>query len=194
MITIRRADVRDIEPLGQIINDCAEFGQMLHRSHAFLYEHVRDFLVADDDGRVVGVCGLSVVWANLAEVYSLAVLPECRGKGTGKQLVMACIDEARKLSIRRVMTLTYEKAFFERCGFSVVDRLSLPLKVWSECLRCSKNQACDEIAMHHVLEDVPDVGAPKPELPSSDEYVVPVTITVGKQSRGPREPMDEPQS
>jgi amino-acid N-acetyltransferase len=193
MTTIRRADVRDIEPLGQIINDCAEYGQMLHRSHAFLYEHVRDFLVADDDGRVVGGCGLSVVWANLAEVYSLAVLPERRGKGTGKQLVIACLDEARRLSIRRVMTLTYEKTFFERCGFTIIDRQSLPLKVWSECLRCSKNQACDEIAMHFVLEDVPDVGAPKPQRPASDDYVVPVTITVGKQARSAREPMDEPQ-
>lgn len=190
MTLIRRADVRDMAAAGKIVNDCAERGQMLHRSMSFLYEHVRDFFVAEESGNVVGVCGLTVVWADLAEVYALAVEESQRGKGLGRKLVERCVDEARVLQVRRIMSLTYEKAFFERCGFGVIDRQQLPLKVWSECLRCAKNQACDEIAMMYVIDDLPQVAEPTESALPADAYVVPVTVTIGK-SRGPRQKMDE---
>lgn len=186
---IRRATVADVPAMGQIINDCAEFGLMLPRSLASLYENVREFHVAEDMGRVVGVGGLSVVWANLAEVCALAVEKDQRGKGVGRKITEACIEEARTLGIRTLMTLTYEKAFFEKLGFSVIDRQKLPLKVWSECIRCPKNQACDEIAMTLILEDVPDLGVPKPVAPPPDKYIVP-TIQAMKNGR-PSLPEDD---
>ncbi|MEM9882122.1 MAG: N-acetyltransferase [Planctomycetota bacterium] len=154
---IRRATIRDVPTMARIINDAAEFGLMLPKSLASLYENVREFHVAADDGSgdVVGVCGLSVVWADLGEVVSLAVAPSHRGRGLGRSLAGACLEEARNLALRRVMTLTYEQRFFERMGFSVVDRQSLPLKVWADCVRCPKQKACDEIAMIRVFNDVP---------------------------------------
>jgi amino-acid N-acetyltransferase len=172
---LRRATITDVPTMGQIINDCAEYGLMLPRSLASLYENVRDFHVAESDHRVIGTCGLAIVWANLAEVYALAVDPAYRGKGFGHKLVAACLDEARRLGVRRIMTLTYEKPFFEKLGFTVLDRQQLPLKVWSECVRCPKNQQCDEIAMVRILEDVPEAKAPEPRIPPADEYVVPIT-------------------
>ncbi|MEX0654965.1 MAG: N-acetyltransferase [Phycisphaeraceae bacterium] len=174
---IRRAHIADVPAMAQIINDCAEYGLMLPRSLASLYENVRDFHVAiDDDAGVVGVCGLAVVWANLAEVYALAVSPTCRGRGLGRQLVLTCVDEAEELGVKRLMTLTYEQAFFQKLGFAVIDRQQLPLKVWSECVRCPKNQACDEIAMVRVIEDVPELNVPRPAAPPADQYIVP-TVT-----------------
>lgn len=192
-VTIRRASVHDVPAVGKIINDCAEYGLMLHRSLSFLYEHVREFHVAVGGGGVLGVCGLSIVWANLAEVFSLAVVPERRGQGIGKRLVLACVDEARQLGIRKLMTLTYEPGFFRSCGFGTVDRQQLPLKVWSDCVRCSKNQACDEVAMIRVLEDVPDAGVGvNPEHPAEGSYEVPVTLGIIQPQRlDQREKMDE---
>ncbi|MEX0885725.1 MAG: N-acetyltransferase [Phycisphaeraceae bacterium] len=194
-MTIRPATVADVPAAARIINDCAEYGLMLPRSLASLYEKVRDYHVAelagrsDDVARIVGVGGLSIMWANLAEVYALAVDPAMRGRGLGRRLVEACIDNARQLGIRNVMTLTYEQAFFERLGFSVVDRARLPLKVWSECLRCPKNQACDEIAMMRELTDVPALASPRPEAPPADAYIVPVTLTaLGRRGRASDEP------
>ncbi len=184
MHTIRHAVSKDIPAIGEIVNGCAEYGLMLHRSLSFLYEHLRDFHVAvSQEDRVVGVCGLSVVWANLAEVYALAVSADCRRSGAGSALVKACMHEARQLGIRRLMALTYEADFFTKLGFAVVDRQSLPLKVWSECLRCSKNQACDEIAMVHVMDDVPEIAAPQPGQPVEGTYEVPVTLGLSGSKR-----------
>ena len=176
-VTIRPAHVGDVPAAARIINDCAEYGLMLPRSLASLYEKVRDYHVAEHAGAVVGVCGLGIMWANLAEVYALAVDASMRGRGLGRRLVEACIDDARRAGVRQVMTLTYEQAFFEKLGFAVVDRARLPLKVWSECLRCPKNQACDEIAMMRELSDVPALTVPRPETPPADAYVVPVTLS-----------------
>lgn len=175
---IRKAGIQDIPQISQLINSCAEYGLMLHRSLSFLYEHVRDFHVAAENDRVAGVCGLSIVWADLAEIYALAVHPDYRGRGLGKRLVLACISEAEQLGIRRLMVLTYVQKFFERCGFHVVDRQQLPLKVWSECVRCPKNQACDEIAMMRVLEHVPDPGQAPPPPPAPGTYEVPVVLNI----------------
>ena len=91
-----------------------------------------------------------------------------------------------------VRFLTYEKDFFAKLGFSVVDRQELPLKVWSECVRCAKNQACDEIAMIRVIEEVPEVTIPQSEslAGSSGVYEVPVTLEMSALRR-PK--MDEAQ-
>lgn len=200
-IVIRRAKIGDVPTASRIINDYAELGLMLHRPLAYLYEHLRDFHVAvvplDDapsngrghDEQVIGICGLNIVWANLAEVYSLAVAPAFQGMGLGRALVQACIDEAKELGIRRLMTLTYESTFFARLGFGVVDRMSLPLKVWSECVRCSKNEACDEIAMILDVPGVPELEAPPPYQPPADQYTVPITLERAKIT--PRPKMDE---
>jgi len=191
---IRRALTRDVAAISRLINDAAEYGLMLHRSNAELYENVRDFCVAEDNatGAVVGVCGLRVMWANIAEVYALVVAPSARGRGLGKQLVRACIEDARGIGVRKLMALTYEQPFFEKLGFAVVDRQKLPLKVWSECLRCAKNTQCDEIAMLCVLEDVPEVEAPKAPAAVAP-YQVPVQLQIDAPQRRlqRREKMDE---
>ncbi len=192
---IRRATVADVPALGQIINDCAEYGLMLHRSYSDLYEAVRDYYVAvepiEKDGvttaTIVGVCGLKVVWSNLAEIYALAVAPAARGRGLGRQLVEACVEDARALGIRQMMSLTYEKEFFLRLGFVVLDRQQLPLKVWSECLRCPKNQACDEIAMIRTLDDVPVIQGPTaPVTQEADAYDVPVPLVISSSRKESR--------
>ncbi|QOV91562.1 N-acetyltransferase [Humisphaera borealis] len=160
---IRPANITDVPRIQQIINSHAEFGRMLFKSLAQLYEDLRDFGVyeiAGPDGRpqVVGCVALTIIWADLAEVRSLAVDQSQRGKGIGSKLVQWTVDEARRLRIRKLMSLTYEQRFFEKLGFVVVDKETLPLKVWSDCVRCPKRDGCDEIAMVEVLEDVPELA------------------------------------
>src|SRR5690242_10670183 len=133
---------------------------MLFKSYAQLFESLRDFAVYEENGQVLGCVALSIIWADLTEVRSLAVEQNQRGKGIGSKLVGWCVEEARRLGIRKLMSLTYEQRFFEKLGFEVVPKESLPLKVWSDCVRCPKNENCDEIAMVLELSDVPPPQGP----------------------------------
>lgn len=121
---------------------------MLHRSLESAYEALREFLVAeDDDGRVIGCVALDVFWADLAEIKSLAVMPDAQGRRVGSRLVRAAVEDAKRLGVRRIFALTYEKDFFARLGFKIIDRHDLPEKVWRECIACPKVDACDETAL-----------------------------------------------
>jgi amino-acid N-acetyltransferase len=173
-MTIRPATIHDVPRIQEIINSHAELGKMLFKSYAQLYEDLRDFAVAvEDDGKVVGVVGLSIIWADLAEIRSLAVDSAHVGRGIGRQLVRWTIDEARHLQIRRLMALTYEQAFFEKLGFVVVPKDTLPLKVWTDCVRCPKRDGCDEIAMVLTLTDVPMMVMPT-AAPTPKGVTIPV--------------------
>lgn len=130
-----------------LIDRYAAEDRMLSRSRDFLVEHLRDFLVAETDGAFAGCCALAVLTRDLAEVRSLAVLPEAGGRGIGKSLVDACVAEAKRLGLRRVFALTLVPEFFERCGFTLTSLGRLPEKSASECPVCPKRSACDEHAM-----------------------------------------------
>lgn len=157
---MRPATITDVPRIQEIINSHAELGKMLFKSFAQLYEHLRDFGVYEIEGRVVGCVALTIIWADLAEVRSLAVDEDFRGRGIGRKLVEWAVEESRRLQIARLMSLTYEQRFFEKLGFVVVQKETLPLKVWSDCVRCPKNDHCDEIAMVRDLPDVNRHGQP----------------------------------
>ena len=146
MIT-RQANMLDAPAICEVVNYHAERGRMLHRSLESIYEGLRNFLVAEEQGRLVGCAAVEIAWADLAEVKSLAVCPEHMGRGIGRQLLVAAVADARRLEIRQLFALTYEEEFFARFGFAVIDKDRLPSKVWSDCATCPKREACDEIAM-----------------------------------------------
>jgi amino-acid N-acetyltransferase len=129
---------------------------MLFRSHADLYEHLRDFFVgaepAGGGNDVVGCVALELVWRDLAEIKSLAVDEPHQGKGIGRELVKVAIEEGQSLGLKKIFTLTREQPFFEKAGFKVVAKETLPHKVWTDCVRCPLQDNCDEIAMILELE------------------------------------------
>jgi len=143
----RHARVPDVAAIRDLINYYAERGRMLHRSLESIYEMLREFIVAEEEGRIVGCAAVDVFWADLAEVKSLAVAEDRCGQGIGRLLVEAAEADAIKLGVKKLFALTYEKAFFLSRGFSLIDRGTLPEKVWRECIACPKFDACDEIAM-----------------------------------------------
>lgn len=160
---VRRARVQDAGEIQRLITTFAERDEMLHRSLGEIYENIRDFYVAEDErGRIVGCTALHVCWSHLAEVKSLAVDEGQQGHGYGRRLVEACLEEARDLGLKTVFALTYRPGFFERLGFRVVDKATLPHKVWNECIRCPKFPACGEIA---VVYDLERSGPPPLSLP-----------------------------
>ncbi|UCD54031.1 MAG: N-acetyltransferase [Dehalococcoidia bacterium] len=152
MNSVERAKISDVAQMHELINSFANKGEMLPRSLSEIYENVRDFFVIREGERVVACAAMHVVWSDLAEVKSVAVAEKGQGQGIGAQLVQACLKEAKELGIPTVFCLTYKPAFFEGLGFSQVDKLELPRKVWGECYRCPKFPDCDEVALIYHFE------------------------------------------
>jgi amino-acid N-acetyltransferase len=149
---IRKAQIHDVKEIQKLLMKYASQGDMLSRSLSELYESLRDFFVSADDGTLLGTAALHIVWDDLAEVRSVAVAEEAGRKGIGSQLVLACINEARQIGLKRIFCLTYKPDFFAKLGFRLVDKSELPHKVWGDCIKCVKFPDCDENAMILDLE------------------------------------------
>jgi len=146
-LKIRKATVSDIKLIHKLINEFAKKGEMLPRSLNELYENIRDFLIAEQDNEIKGVCALHILWEDLAEIRSLAVKKESQKKGIGSLLVKKCLNEAKKLGVNKVFVLTYIPEFFKKTGFMELDKSKLPQKIWGDCIRCPKFPECDEVAL-----------------------------------------------
>jgi len=146
-MTIRQATMSDVDQMLEIINQYAQQGLMLPRTKLSVCENLQSFVVAHDGQDVLGVAGLHILWEDLAEIRSLAISENAKGMGVGKRLVLHLVEQCQKLGINRVLALTYQKEFFDKCGFHIVAKETLPQKVWKDCINCSKLPMCDEIAM-----------------------------------------------
>ena len=157
---VRRARVSDANDIQRLITPFADRDEMLHRPLGEIYENIRDFYMIEEEGGTLSGCGaLHVVWSHLAEIKSLAVMEDRQGRGYGKKIVLACLDEARTLGLETVFALTYKPEFFTKLGFRIVDKSNLPHKVWNECIRCPKFPGCGEIA---VVYDLSRTSTPIP--------------------------------
>ena len=125
---------------------------MLPRSKEVLRKQIDTFVVAEYENRVIGCGALAQLGSDLVEIRSLGVHPEFKGLGIGKKIVERLVDRAKQLQIPKVMALTYEVEFFQRNGFTVVDKDIFPEKVWRDCIHCPKRHCCDEIAVLKRLD------------------------------------------
>jgi amino-acid N-acetyltransferase len=146
-IKIERASVQDVPAIAALVERYVRRGEVLPRPLEDIYQSLREWVVAKRYGEVVGCGSLVILWADMAEIRSLVVLPELQGRGIGRQLVCALLAEAAALGIPRVIALTRKPAFFAQLGFVEVPRASLPRKIWKDCIHCTKFAGCDEVAM-----------------------------------------------
>lgn len=150
---LRKARIGDVKTIHRMINIASSREEMLPRSLMDIYGSLRDFIVHIDEETqtIVGICAMSIIWENLAEIRSLYVEEDFRKKGLGTKLVEACISEAITLELFRIFALTYKVDFFRNIGFKEVNRSTLSEKIWSDCFHCPKYpDYCDEVAM--ILE------------------------------------------
>ncbi|MFC1897477.1 N-acetyltransferase [Chloroflexota bacterium] len=152
MNLVEKAKISDAPQMHKLINYFADRDEMLARSLSEIYENIRDYFVVRQGERIIACAALHVSWLDLAEVKSVAVAEDSQKRGLGDQLVEACLMEAKELGIPTIFCLTYKPAFFEKCGFSQVDKMELPRKVWGECYLCPKFPDCDEVALIYHLE------------------------------------------
>lgn len=144
---MRKARVSDVPQMADLINGYAAQGEMLPKSLNQLYQGLRDFVVVEEGEQIVGCGALHIVWDDLAEIRSLAVVEERWGNGLGRQIVTCLLEEAHQLGLPTVFALTYREEFFKKLGFQVVDKDTLPRKIWVDCIDCLKFPHCDETAV-----------------------------------------------
>jgi amino-acid N-acetyltransferase len=150
-IVVRKASMKDILPIVNLINRYAAQGIMLPRTEFEMSENIRDFSVIYSGDELVACGALHFYSPTSGEVRSLAVQPDARRSGLGRAMVEALEEEAREFGLHSIFAFTYATGFFSKLGFLEVERGELPLKAWKDCLRCPKFQSCDEIAVVKYL-------------------------------------------
>jgi len=160
-IVIQKAQIGDVEEILELVNGFASSNLMLPRGPQYLYENIRDFVIAIDENipvytrtdtkeviNLMVACGsLHVLWEDIAEVRALAIHPDYQHLGLGSRIVEFMEEEAGKIGIHRLFTFTMTEDFFKALGFRKINRKDLPPKVWGECSRCPKYFQCDEVGM-----------------------------------------------
>ena len=159
MVRTRNAILPDVEQIYSIIHPYSQSGTLLPRAMAELNENVRDFVVAEDAGKIIGCGALHLYGMHLAEVRTIAVDPVAKGRGAGRKVVEALLEEATRQHVACVCLFTRIPDFFGHLGFTVARREELPDKIYKDCVHCPNLFACDEVAM--VRGRIPQQTGPR---------------------------------
>jgi len=151
-VALREAVLADVPQLEALMAPYVQTGDLLPRSNYDLCRHIKEYVVAEDaDGAIVGTASLKIYSTQLAEIAALAVRDDQQGRGVGRALVEAVLDDARAVGLNQVFGLTRKPMFFLRLGFRAAEKEQFPLKVWADCARCPRQDACDEVAVALTL-------------------------------------------
>ena len=134
-IEIRPAQTKDIPAIRGLIDTYTLGGRLLSKETVTLYEDVQEFTVAVEGDVVVGCGALHVLWEDLAEVRTVAVLDRLKGQGVGHKILEVIIERARMVGVERIFCLTFETEFFSRHGFEEIHGTPVDPDVYSELLR-----------------------------------------------------------
>ena len=171
---VRPAKLPDAVNIFDLVNSLSHDGTLLRRNYAEICENIRDFAIAESTSsesrpaEFLGCGALHLYGPHLAEVRSIVVKPEAKGQGAGGKLLRALLEEAEEQKVTAVCLFTRIPDFFTHFDFRVVDRTTLPDKIYKDCQTCPRLYACDEVAM--VRGPLPKIAVlgpsriPKPEL------------------------------
>src|SRR6202167_4786406 len=79
----RKAILPDAKHIHELISSYSGDGTLLPRTLPEICENVRDFVVLEDEGRIIGCGALHLYGTHLAEIRSITVGPRVQGKGGG---------------------------------------------------------------------------------------------------------------
>jgi len=146
-MNIRPAKVSDVKEIHKLVEYYADRKEMLHRSLNSIYENIQEYIVAEEDGKIIGCGALHVAWEDLAEVKALAIAQEHQGKKIGSKIVAQLQENAKELGVKKVFSLSFKPEFFQKLGYSIIPKEMLPHKIWSECINCHLFPDCGEVPL-----------------------------------------------
>ncbi|HHK42145.1 MAG TPA: GNAT family N-acetyltransferase [Planctomycetaceae bacterium] len=114
---IRPAQPEDLPAVMALLRPFMEAQQLLMRTQDEVASLLEHGFVAESSGQVVGFAAVEVYSRKMAEIQCLAVRPQQRRQGLGRQLILRCVERARELGVREVMAITASESLFMSCGF-----------------------------------------------------------------------------
>ncbi|MEY4962589.1 MAG: hypothetical protein RLZZ249_1286 [Actinomycetota bacterium] len=153
MLKIRPARTTDVRAITEIAAPLVEKRILLGKELVELYESIQEFVVAEEDGEVVGFGALHVMWEDLAEVRTLAVREGVKGQGVGKKILSELIDKAKDLGIHRVFCLTFEVKFFESQGFQAISDIPVDPDTYAELVRSNDEGVAEFLDLARVKQN-----------------------------------------
>jgi len=151
-LVVRRARTRDVRGIRRLIDLYSPDRRLLSKATVTLFEDVQEFWVAERpaDGAIVGCGALHVMWEDLAEIRTVAVDPQCRGRRIGHRIVTELLAVARQLGVARVFVLTFETRFFASFGFVEIDGAPVPAQVYEQLLRSYDEGVAEFLGLERV--------------------------------------------
>lgn len=149
-VIIRPARTADVRAIHDIVAMYSPSGRLLAKNPVTLYEDVQEFSVAEVDGTIAGCGALHVMWSDLGEVRTVAVLPEFKGQGIGGKLLNALEERARELGLRRLFCLTFETEFFGGHGFNAIDEAPVDAALYAQLLQSGDEGVAEFLDLERV--------------------------------------------
>lgn len=117
-VTLRSAQQSDLPSVLSLLNRS-------NLPSAGVADALPHFVIAENEGRLVGVAGLEV-YGDSALLRSVAVEESWRGSGVGRTLIERALSVTRERGIKDVFLLTTTaEQYFPRFGFTCVSRDSV---------------------------------------------------------------------
>jgi amino-acid N-acetyltransferase len=149
-VDIREARTSDVRAIRTLMDAYAADRILLSKATVTLFEDVQEFYVAEVGGVVVGCGALHVLWEDLAEVRTLAVDKQHRGRGIGDLLLRRLLQQARHLGVERVFCLTFEVDFFSRHGFAEIEGAPVSHDVYEQLLESYDEGVAEFLGLERV--------------------------------------------
>ncbi len=147
-IVLCKPTLHDVREMQDLVRPYVDEGIILLRKDEEVANTIRSYTIAKENGEIVGFAALYIYSPQLGEIRSLVVGKNHQRKGIGKKVVGALLDEGRGYGLKRVLSLTFETAFFLSLGFHEISKEEIPEhKVWEDCIRCKLFPVCNESAL-----------------------------------------------
>jgi N-acetylglutamate synthase-like GNAT family acetyltransferase len=144
---VRTASDDDVDAIHRLVSNHVTEGRLLPRSREEIAARIGRFIVAVDNGHVVGCADLAPLSRRVAEVRSLVVAGGARSCGIGRRLVREVEKRALVSGFESLTAFTHTPGYFVQLGFSIVPHTWVPEKIEADCRTCAQFRQCGQYAV-----------------------------------------------
>ena len=146
-VLVRPALPDETAALFALVGEGVAEGHVLPRPEGEIALHIPRFTVAASTDGLLGCAELAKLSPTVAEVRSLVVARNARGRGLGMRLLGAIVDRARDEGCPTLCAFVHQPRAFVRKGFAIVPHPWVPAKIATDCHQCVWFRRCRQYAV-----------------------------------------------